>query len=81
MLHCNMESGQETSARAAWNEPRSRRAIPARVPNHVAITRELRGAGLARTEGGEQPKLTIKVPSAICRTGRAYSVVIGIAPG
>jgi preprotein translocase subunit SecA len=25
--------------------------------------RELRRAGLARTEGGEQPKLTIKVPS------------------
>jgi hypothetical protein len=28
------------------------------------------------TEGGEQPKLTIKAPSAICRTGRAYFVVI-----
>jgi hypothetical protein len=33
----------------------------------------------ARTEGGEQPKLTIKVPSAICRTGRVYCVVIGTA--
>ena len=41
--------------------------------------RELRGAGLARTEGGEQPKLTIKAPSAICRTGRVYCVVIGTA--
>jgi len=27
-------------------------------------------AGLARKERGQQPKLTIKVPSAICRTGR-----------
>jgi hypothetical protein len=43
------------------------------------MMRELRGAGLARTEGGEQPKLTIKVPSAICRTGRVYCVVIGPA--
>jgi hypothetical protein len=37
-------------------------------PDHLAMVRELRGASLARTEGGEQPKLTIKVPSAICRT-------------
>jgi hypothetical protein len=47
--------------------------------NHVAIMRELRGAGLAKTEGGERPKLTIKVPSAVCRTGRVYCVVIGRA--
>jgi hypothetical protein len=38
--------------------------------------RELRRVGLARTEGGEQPKLTIKAPSAICGTGRVYCVVI-----
>ncbi len=43
------------------------------------MMRELRGAGHARTEGGEQPKLTIKVPSAICRTGRVYCIVIGSA--
>jgi len=43
------------------------------------MMRELRSAGLARTEGGEQPKLTIKAPSAICRTGRVYCVVIGTA--
>ena len=48
-------------------------------PDNRAVVRELRGAGLARTEGGEQPKLTIKVPSAICRTGRVYCVVIGPA--
>ena len=48
-------------------------------PNHVAMMRELRVSGLARTEGGEQPKLTIKAPSAICRTGRDYCVVIGTA--
>lgn len=30
----------------------------------------------ALTEGGEQPKLTIKAPGAICRTGRVYCVVI-----
>jgi len=48
-------------------------------PNHVTMMRQLRGAGLARTEGGEQPKLTIKVPSAICRTGRVHCVVIGPA--
>jgi hypothetical protein len=43
------------------------------------MMRELRGAGLARTEGGEQPKLTIKAPSGICRTGRVYCIVIGTA--
>ena len=49
-------------------------------PSHAAMMRELRGAGLARTEGGEgQPKLTIKVPSTICRTGRVYWVVIDTA--
>jgi hypothetical protein len=40
------------------------------------MVRELRGAGLARTEGGEQPKLTIKAPSAICGAGRVYCIVI-----
>jgi hypothetical protein len=39
-------------------------------PTHVGMMRELRGAGLARTERGQQPKLTIKVPSAIYRKGR-----------
>jgi hypothetical protein len=43
------------------------------------MVRELRRAGLARTEGGEQPKLTIKAPGAICRTGWVYCVVIGRA--
>jgi hypothetical protein len=33
----------------------------------------------ALTEGGEQPKLMIKAPGAICRTGRAYCLVIGRA--
>jgi hypothetical protein len=48
-------------------------------PDHVAVMRKLRGAGLARTEGGEQPKLTIKVPSPICRTGRVYCILVGEA--
>jgi hypothetical protein len=48
-------------------------------PDHVAVMRELRRADLARTEGGEQPKLPMKAPSAICRTGRAYCIAIGIA--
>ena len=48
-------------------------------PDHVAMMRELRGAGLARTEGGTNPKLTIKAPSAICRTGRVFCIVIGPA--
>jgi hypothetical protein len=50
-------------------------------PDHVAMLRELRRTGFARTEGGEQPKLTIKAPNAICRTGRVYCVVIGTATG
>jgi hypothetical protein len=34
-------------------------------PGYVEMMRELRSAGLARTERG-MPKLTIKAPSAIC---------------
>jgi hypothetical protein len=48
-------------------------------PNHIATMRELRAAGLARTEDGEQPKLTINAASAMCRTGRVYCIVIGTA--
>jgi hypothetical protein len=48
-------------------------------PGYVEIMRELRSAGLARTERGMRPKLTIKAPSAICRTGRVYCIVIGTA--
>jgi hypothetical protein len=48
-------------------------------PDHVAMMRQLHRAGLAQTEGGEQPKLTIKVPSAICRTGRVYCILLGRA--
>jgi hypothetical protein len=36
---------------------------------------------LARIEGGERPKLTIKASSAVCGTGRVYCVVIGPATG
>jgi NADH:ubiquinone oxidoreductase subunit 4 (subunit M) len=39
---------------------------------------ELRGAGLAKTEGVEQPKVTSKAPRAVCEAGRVYWVVIGI---
>ena len=41
-------------------------------PSHAAMMRDLldlRAAGLARTEGGEQPKRTIKVPSALAGRG------------
>jgi hypothetical protein len=48
-------------------------------PGHIAVMRELRGAGLAKTEGGERPKLTIKAPRAVCEAGRLYCVVIGTA--
>jgi hypothetical protein len=44
-------------------------------PDHVGMMRELRGAELARTEGGEQPKLTVKAPSANCRKGCALADV------
>lgn len=44
--------------------------VAARGYNYVAMMRELCGAGPAKTECGEQSKLTTKVPSAICRKGR-----------
>ena len=46
-------------------------------PDYRSIMQELRGAGLARTEGGEQTKLTIKAPKAVCETGRVYCILIG----
>ncbi len=45
--------------------------------DYRAIMRELRAAGLAKTEGGEQPKLTVKAPKAICEAGRVYHIQIG----
>ena len=81
MLHCNIRLG-----RRRVREKHGTNLVPAarfqrEFPAHVAVMRELRGARLAQTEGGEQPKLTIKAPSAICRTGRVYCVVIGPATG
>jgi hypothetical protein len=41
------------------------------------MMQELRDAGLAKTEGGEHPKLTIKAPSSICHSGRVYCIRLG----
>ena len=43
------------------------------------MMKELRSAGLAKTEGGERPKLTIKAPRAVSEAGRLYCVVINPA--
>lgn len=45
-----------------------------RFPDHLAMMRRLRDAGLARTEGGHATKLTIKTPRAICTGGRVYCI-------
>jgi hypothetical protein len=44
-------------------------------PNYRDMMRELRGTGLARTEGNDQP-LTIEVPSATWGTGRLNCIVV-----
>jgi hypothetical protein len=38
------------------------------------LMRELRDEGAAQTECGDQSKLTIKAPNAICSTGRVYCI-------
>jgi Domain of unknown function (DUF927) len=38
------------------------------------LARTLRSAGRMRTEGGKQPKLTIKAPRAICSGARVYCI-------
>ena len=50
-------------------------------PDYIDMMRELRSAGLAKTEGGDRPKLTIKAPRAVCEGGRLYCVVISPAAG
>lgn len=45
--------------------------------DHEAVMRRLRDAGLAQTEGGRTPKLTIKTPKAICQEGRVYCIKLG----
>jgi len=45
--------------------------------DHAALMRRLRDAGLAQTEGGRTPKLTIKTPKAICQEGRVYCIKLG----
>lgn len=48
----------------------------AAFPNHEPLMRGLRDAGLAQTEGGRKPKLTIKTPKTICDEGRVYCIRI-----
>lgn len=49
----------------------------AEFPNHRALINQLKAEGRARTEGGRQPKHTIKVPGRICRaTPRVYCVTV-----
>ena len=43
-------------------------------PEHEAMMRALRDAGLAQTEGGLKPKLTIKTPRSVCGDGRVYCI-------
>ena len=38
------------------------------------LARALQSAGRMRTEGGKQPKRTIKAPRQLCRTGRVYCI-------
>lgn len=46
-------------------------------PDHREILKQLRDEGRARTEGGKQPKNTIKLPGRICRaTPRVYCITI-----
>ncbi|MCA0012904.1 DUF927 domain-containing protein [Mesorhizobium sp. B292B1B] len=45
--------------------------------DHKAMMQELRRLGLAKTEGGNNPKLTVKTPSGICAEGRVYWVLLG----
>lgn len=46
-------------------------------PDHRHLMIDLRKAGHAKTEGGDQPKLTIKAPKAICDSGRVYCIRLG----
>lgn len=48
--------------------------LQAEVSDHARHVRRRRKAGLARTEKGDQPKLTIKAPRKICASGRVYCI-------
>lgn len=50
------------------------RRFQAAFQDHVAMMRALRASGQARTEGGQQSKLTIKTPRTICDEGRVYCI-------
>lgn len=46
-------------------------------PDHIDMMKQLRDEGRAQTEGGKQPKNTIKLPGRICRaTPRVYCVTV-----
>ncbi len=45
-------------------------------PDHTLLMKELRDAGLAKTERGKQAKLSIKAPKRLCPTGRVYCIQI-----
>ncbi|TPK86992.1 DUF927 domain-containing protein [Mesorhizobium sp. B2-4-13] len=48
----------------------------AEFEDHKAIMQQLRRLGLAKTERGKNPKLTIKTPSKICAKGRVYWIYL-----
>jgi hypothetical protein len=51
----------------------------AEFSDHVSLMNHLRELGVAQTEGGRQPKLTIKAPRSVCRTGRVYCITMDTA--
>ena len=65
-------------------EGRSEVLIPAirlrqAFPNHLAIMRQLRDRGMARCEGGQRKKLTIKAPKALASSGRVYCIRLDVS--
>ena len=48
----------------------------AEFADHENMMRALRASGDATTETGQNPKLTIKTPKAICDQGRVYCILM-----
>jgi hypothetical protein len=45
-------------------------------PDFMKVMRYLREEGLAKTEGGKQPKLMIKAPPSVANGGRVYCLYV-----
>jgi hypothetical protein len=78
---CSEESFTESAGFLGERDGRQILYVPAHrfrraIAEHKTVMKRLRSTGQAMTETGKQPKLTIKAPRHICRSGRVCAIYL-----